>query len=61
MFFDDKNQVGKMYGFNGSFKALEQVLVAPHFVSILQKASYRHRLKLSRILQSNSRPLKKEL
>ena len=39
MYFDDKNELGKMYGFNGSFKVLEQVLVAPHLISILQKAS----------------------
>jgi SAM-dependent methyltransferase len=39
MYFDDKTQLGKMYGFNGSFKVLEQVLVAPHLISILQKTA----------------------
>ena len=39
MYFDDTTQAGKMYGFNGSFKVLEQVLVAPHLISILQKTT----------------------
>jgi len=37
MYFDDKTQAAKMYGFNGSFKVLGQVLRMPHLVSILQK------------------------
>ena len=37
LYFDDKNQWGKIYGFNGSFKILDQVLKAPHLISILQK------------------------
>ena len=39
MYFDDKSQAGKMYGFTGSFTVLEQVLVATHLVSILQKTT----------------------
>ena len=39
MYFDDKTQAAKMYGFNGSFKVLGQVLRMPHLVSILQKTS----------------------
>ena len=39
MYFDDKTQAGKMYGFSGSFTVLEQVLIAPHLVSILQKTA----------------------
>ena len=39
MYFYDKTQAGKMYGFTGSFTVLEQVLVAPHLVSILQKTT----------------------
>jgi SAM-dependent methyltransferase len=39
MYFDDTTQAGKMYGFNGGFKVLEQVLVAPHLISILQKTT----------------------
>ena len=37
MYFDDTTQAGKMYGFNGSFKILDQVIKAPHLISILQK------------------------
>jgi len=37
LYFDDKNQWGKIYGFNGSFKILDQVLKAPHLISMLQK------------------------
>lgn len=36
-YFDDKNKLGAMYGFNGSFKVLHQILVVPHLISILQK------------------------
>lgn len=36
-YFDDKNRLGAMYGFKGSFKVLRQVIIGPHLVSILQK------------------------
>ena len=36
-YFDDKNRLGVMYGFRGSFKVLKQALIGPHLVSILQK------------------------
>lgn len=39
MYFDDTTQAGKMYGFNGSFKILDQVLNGAHLVSILQKTA----------------------
>ncbi len=39
MYFDDTTQAGKMYGFNGSFKILDQVLKGPHLISILQKTA----------------------
>ena len=39
MYFDDTTQAGKMYGFNGSFKILHQVIKAPHLTSILQKTA----------------------
>jgi SAM-dependent methyltransferase len=39
MYFDDTTQAGKMYGFNGSFKILDQVLKGPHLISILQKSA----------------------
>lgn len=39
LYFDDKVQAGKMYGFKGSFKILEQVLRGPHLISILQKTA----------------------
>jgi len=39
MYFDDTKQVGKMYGFNGSFKILDQVLKGSHLISILQKTA----------------------
>jgi len=39
MYFDDENQLGKMYGFNGSFKVLEQVILEPQLVSVLQKTT----------------------
>ena len=39
MYFDDTTQAGKMYGFNGSFKILHQVIKAPHLISILQKTA----------------------
>lgn len=37
LYFDDRNQWGKIYGFNGSFKILAQVVKIPHLISILQK------------------------
>ncbi|MEY4467952.1 MAG: hypothetical protein RIR21_1745 [Pseudomonadota bacterium] len=39
MYFDDTTQAGKMYGFNGSFKILDQVLNGAHLISILQKTA----------------------
>ena len=39
MYFDDTQQAGKMYGFNGSFKILDQVLKGSHLISILQKTA----------------------
>ena len=39
MYFDDTTQAGKIYGFNGSFKILDQVLNGAHLVSILQKTA----------------------
>ena len=39
MYFDDTKQAGKMYGFNGSFKILDQVLKGSHLISILQKTA----------------------
>jgi len=37
LYFDDKSMLGKMYGFNGSFKIRHQVIFGPHLVSFLQK------------------------
>ena len=39
MYFDDTTQAGKMYGFNGSFKILDQLLNGAHLISILQKTA----------------------
>jgi len=37
LYFDDKRQRAKMYGFYGSFKVLHQVITESHLVSFLQK------------------------
>ena len=37
LYFDDVNNWGKIYGFNGKFKVLEQFIKPPHLISILQK------------------------
>jgi SAM-dependent methyltransferase len=39
LYFDDKNQFAKMYGFKGSFKIIGQYINKPHLISILQKSS----------------------
>ena len=39
LYFDDKVQWAKMYGFKGSFKILHQALVGDHLVSVLQKCN----------------------
>ena len=39
MYFDDTTQAGKMYGFNGSFKIVDQVLNGAHLISILHKTA----------------------
>ena len=39
LYFDDKNQFAKMYGFNGSFKIISQYINEPQLISILQKSS----------------------
>lgn len=37
LYFDSRNNWGKVYGFNGKFKLLEQYIKPPHLISILQK------------------------
>jgi len=37
LYFDDRHRWAQMYGFNGSFKVLEQVRVEPSLVAVLQK------------------------
>lgn len=39
LYFDDKHQFAKMYGFKGSFKVVGQFINEPHLISILQKSS----------------------
>jgi len=39
LYFDDKNQFAKMYGFKGSFKIISQYINEPQLISILQKSS----------------------
>jgi SAM-dependent methyltransferase len=39
LYFDDKHQFAKMYGFNGSFKIIGQYINEPQLISILQKSS----------------------
>ena len=37
LYFDDRYRWAQMYGFNGSFKVLEQVCIQPSLVAVLQK------------------------
>lgn len=39
LYFDDRNQFAKMYGFNGSFKVIGQYINEPHLICILQKSA----------------------
>jgi hypothetical protein len=39
LYFDDKNQFAKMYGFKGSFIVVGQYINEPHLICILQKSA----------------------